>query len=425
MSRRRVVITGMDLVTPIGIGLDAYWEAVLAGVSGVRRITHFDPTGLPTRIAACVSEPLQALQESIGLKSEELRSAVFALLAARAAVERAGGADLLRAGRTGVYVGTSGDRIDLRQFGAIGYNGREFNAAIRPEQFAREYVRVFTAKRLFRTLPQYLASRVAEEFGIVGPGATIQTACTSSAQAIGAALRAIRRGDLDMALAIGAECIVSPIEVQLFCLLGALSKRNDPPETASRPFDALRDGFVLGEGAGVLVLEDLERARRRSAPILAELGGYGTSCDAYRITDEAPDGRGAILAMRRALADAGLDATETDYVNAHGTSTLMNDRVETAAIKTVFGRHARAMAVSSTKSMIGHTISAAGAIELITTVLALRDQVVPPTLNYEVPDPDCDLDYVPNHPRSTRLQAAISNSFGFGGHNDCLLVRKL
>ena len=415
----------MDVVTPIGIGLESYWRAVLAGTSGVRRISDFDPSGLPTQIAACVPEPLQTLRQSMGLKDEEPRSVVFALLAASGAVRHAGGVEFLRTGRAGVYVGTSGERIDLRQFGKIGYTVRESGKGICRDRFSREYVRVFAAKRLYRTFPQFLASRVAEEFGIVGPGATIQTACTSSAQAIGAALRAIRRGDLEIALAIGAECIVSPIEVQLFCLLGVLSKKNDAPEISSRPFDALRDGFVLGEGAGVLVLEELEQALRRGAPILAELAGYGTSCDAYRITDEAPDGRGAILAISRALADGQMEASDIEYVNAHGTSTLMNDRVETAAIKAVFRSHARALAVSSTKSMIGHTISAAGAIELITTALALRDQVIPPTMNYEVPDPDCDLDYVPNSPRAASLRAAISNSFGFGGHNDCLLVRKL
>lgn len=424
MDRRHVVITGMDLVTPIGVGLDAYWKAVLAGVSGVRRITHFDPTGLPSQIAAYIPEPLQTLRESGGLRPEEPRSTVFGLLAARRAVEQAGCAEHLREARAGVYVGTSGERIDLRQFGAIAYAAREPGADLRRDRFAREYVRVFSTGRLFRTLPQYLASRVAEDFGIMGPGATIQTACTSSAQAVGEAFRTVRRGDIDIALAVGAECIVAPIEVQLFCLLGVLSKKNDVPEQASRPFDALRDGFVIGEGAGVLVLEDAERARRRGAPILAELAGYGTSCDAYRITDEEPDGLGATLAMRRALADAELRATDVDYINAHGTSTPMNDRVETMAITAVFGAHARTIAISSTKSMIGHTISAAGAVELITTVLALRDQVVPPTINYEVPDPDCDLDYVPNRARPARLRAAISNSFGFGGHNDCLLVRQ-
>ncbi|PYO17386.1 MAG: hypothetical protein DMD88_20695 [Candidatus Rokuibacteriota bacterium] len=215
------------------------------------------------------------------------------------------------------------------------------------------------------------------------------------------------------------------MEVQLFCLLGVMSRQNASPETASRPFDARRDGFVMGEGAGFLVLEEAEHARQRGVQLLAEVAGYGTTCDAYRITDEAPDGRGAIRAIRAALGDASLGPEDLDYVNAHGTSTPMNDRVETAAIKAVFGPHAARLLVSSTKSMIGHTISAAGAIELATTVLAVRDQIAPPTINYRVADPECDLNYVPNAPLTTRIRAAISNSFGFGGHNDCLLVREV
>jgi 3-oxoacyl-[acyl-carrier-protein] synthase II len=305
----------------------------------------------------------------------------------------------------------------------MAYAGRALGEPVTPRGFARELARRAGADRSYRTLPQYLAARLAGRFGIEGPAATLQTACTSSAQAIGEAVRAIRRGTIDVALAGGAECIVSPIEVQIFCLLGVMSRRNEAPETASRPFDARRDGFVMGEGAGFLVLEEAEHARGRGAQPLAELAGYGSTCDAYRITDEAPDGQGAVRAMRAAIADAGLEPAQVDYVNAHGTSTPMNDRVETAAIRQVFGPHADRLLVSSTKSMIGHTISAAGAIELITTVLALRDQVAPPTINYQVPDPDCDLSYVPNRPVAVPIRAAISNSFGFGGHNDCLLVR--
>src|SRR5207247_3918109 len=284
---------------------------------------------------------------------------------------------------------------DLRQMGVMAYASRAETGTITPGSFAREFARRVGSDRLERTLPQYLTARLAGLFGAEGPSGTIQTACTSSAQAIGEAYRAIRRGTVDVALAGGAECIVSPIEVQLFCLLGVMSRQNASPETASRPFDARRDGFVMGEGAGFLVLEEREHALARGAHVLAELAGYGTACDAYRITDEAPDGRGAIRAMRVAIADAGLDVADVDYVNAHGTSTPMNDRVESAAIKGVFGAHARHLLVSSTKSMIGHTISAAGAIELATTVLALRDQIAPPTINYQVPDPDCDPNYVP------------------------------
>ena len=423
---RRVVVTGMDVVTPIGVGLEAFWKAALAGMSGVRRIAHFDPQGLPTQIAAALTDVamVRELRAESGLDELEPRGVVIGVRAARGAVADAGVAAALKGRRAGVFVGTSGERIDLRQMGAMAYASRGEDGTITPGSFAREFARRAGTGRFERTLPQYLTARLAGMVGAEGPSGTVQTACTSSAQAIGEALRTIQRGALDVALAGGAECIVSPVEVQLFCLLGVMSKQNDAPESASRPFDARRDGFVMGEGAGFLVLEEREHALARGARIIAELAGYGTACDAYRITDEAPDGRGAVRAMRAAIADAGLDVTDVDYVNAHGTSTPMNDRVESAAIKGVFGEHAGRLLVSSTKSMIGHTISAAGAIELATTVLALRDQIAPPTINYQVPDPDCDLNYVPNAPVALRVRAAISNSFGFGGHNDCLLVRQ-
>jgi 3-oxoacyl-[acyl-carrier-protein] synthase II len=425
-ARRRVVVTGLDVVTPIGVGRDAFWKAALAGASGVRRITHFDPDGLPTQMAATLAEPaaLEDLRADAGLDALEPRGVVVGVRAAGGAVAAARAREALRSPRAGVFVGTSGERHDLRAMGAIAYASRAEDGTVTPASFARELARRALSDRLDRMCPQYLASRLAGLFGIEGPTATIQTACTSSAQALGEACRAIRRGTIDLALAGGAECIVAPIEIQLFCLLGVMSRQNASPETASRPFDAKRDGFVMGEGAGFLVLEEAGHARARGAEILAELAGYGTACDAYRITDEAPDGRGAIRAMQRALADAGLGPEGVDYVNAHGTSTPMNDRVETAAIKAVFGARAARLLVSSTKSMIGHTISAAGAIELATTVLAIRDRIAPPTINYRVPDPDCDLNYVPNTPVAARIRAAISNSFGFGGHNDCLLVRE-
>jgi 3-oxoacyl-[acyl-carrier-protein] synthase II len=423
---RRVVVTGLDVVTPIGVGRDAFWKAALAGASGVRRIAHFDPDGLPTQMAATLAEPaaIEELGAEAGLDALEPRGVVVGVRAASGAVADAGAREVLRSPRAGVFVGTSGERHDLRALGALAYASRAEGGAVTPASFAREFAGRVAKARLERLVPQYLASRLAARFGIAGPTATIQTACTSSAQAIGEACRAIRRGTIDLALAGGAECIVSPIEIQLFCLLGVMSRQNAAPETASRPFDARRDGFVMGEGAGFLVLEEASHARARGAEVLAEVAGYGTTCDAYRITDEAPDGRGAIRAMERALADAGLGPGDVDYVNAHGTSTPMNDRVETAAIKAVFGAHAARLLVSSTKSMIGHTISAAGAIELATTVLALRDQVAPPTINYRAPDPECDLHCVPNAPLSARIRAAISNSFGFGGHNDCLLVQE-
>ena len=427
MDKPRVVVTGVGVITPIGIGVENYWKAALAGASGSRLITHFDPAGLPSRMAAVVSEEeeLQRVRSRLGVDAEESRVAFFALAAASMAAEGCAWGSYYRSDRLGIFVGTSGGRVDLRRMAEIAYRSRAENGReISVPAYIKEYCKNLNGNFVLRLFPQYVTALVAGRFGITGSSSTIQTACTSSAQAVGEALRAIQRGSVDAALSGGSECIVSPIELQLFCLLGALSRRNGEPERASRPFDAERDGFVLGEGAGVLVLERLDHALERKAPILAELAGYGTSCDAYRVTDEAPDGRGAILAMRRALEDACLPPEEIDYVNAHGTSTPMNDRVETLAIKAVFGTHAHKLAVSSTKSMIGHTISAAGAIELTTCVLALRDQMIPPTINYEYPDPECDLDYVPNHARTGKLEAVLSNSFGFGGHNDCLVVKR-
>ncbi|MBI2989151.1 MAG: beta-ketoacyl-[acyl-carrier-protein] synthase family protein [Deltaproteobacteria bacterium] len=427
MEKPRAAITGIGVIAPIGIGVEDYWKAALGGVSGSRLITHFDPGGLPSQMAAVVREEqqIERLYSWVGADLEESRVALFALAAARMATEASRWDSYYRRDRQGIFLGTSGGRVDLRRIAEIAYRSRAGNGReISPAAYVKEYCKSLEESFVLRLLPQYVTALVAGSFGITGASSTMQTACTSSAQAVGEALRAIQRGSVDAAIAGGAECIVSPIEMQLFCLLGALSRRNGDPERASRPFDAERDGFVLGEGAGFLVLERLDRAVERSAPILAELAGYGTSCDAYRVTDEAPDGRGAILAMTRALEDSALSPHQIDYVNAHGTSTLMNDRVETLAIKGVFGKHAYQMPVSSTKSMIGHTISAAGAIELITCVLALRDQMIPPTINYEYPDPECDLDYVPNRARRAKLGAALSNSFGFGGHNDCLVVRR-
>lgn len=427
MEKPRVVITGVGVVTPIGIGVENYWKAVLEGTSGSKLITHFDPEGLPSRMAAVVrgDEEIERLRSWLGADPEESRVALFALAAARAASEASCWDSHYKGDRLGIFLGTSGSRVDLRRLAEIAYRARAENGReITPAAYIKEYGRSLNANFVLRLFPQYVTALVAGSLGITGSSSTIQTACTSSAQAVGEALRTIQRGAVDAAIAGGSECIVSPIEMQLFCLLGALSRGNGAPERASRPFDAQRDGFVLGEGAGFLVLERLDRAVERNAPILAELAGYGTSCDAYRVTDEAPDGRGAILAMSRALEDSRLSPEQIDYVNAHGTSTPMNDRVETLAIKKVFAKRAYEVPVSSTKSMIGHTISAAGAIELITCVLALRDQVIPPTINYEFPDPECDLDYVPNRARRSKLETALSNSFGFGGHNDCLVVRR-
>lgn len=426
MEKPKVVVTGIGLIAPIGVGVESYWKAALAGVSGSRRITHFDPTALPSQMAATLDDngAMESVRLEMGMNTEESRVALFGLGAAREACEASGWPPHYDPSRVGIFLGTSGERIDLRVMAEVAYQARGSNGDIDRARYVEEYCRRLGNGYVLRMLPQQLTARIAELYGISGVGCTFQTACTSSAQAIGEGLKAIQRGSADLVIAGGSECIVSPLEILIFCHLGALSKRNGEPEKASRPFDAQRDGFILGEGAGILVLERADLAVKRNAPILAELAGYGTSCDAYRVTDEAPDGRGAILAMGRALKEAGLSPAEIDYINAHGTSTPMNDRVETLAIKTLFGGQAYKVPVSSTKSMIGHTISAAGAIELITCVLALRDQIMPPTINYEFPDPDCDLDYVPNQARQARLKAVLSNSFGFGGHNDCLVVRQ-
>ncbi|MFB3819524.1 MAG: beta-ketoacyl synthase [Candidatus Methylomirabilales bacterium] len=423
---RRVAVTGMGVLTPIGIGVDAYWKAALAGTSGGTAVRHFDASGLPARVCTYVQdqEALEAWRGALALPDDAPRSLLFALAAGRMAREAAGWAAGLGGDRTGVVFGTYGDKVDMGRIARIGYAARTNGGGVAAEDFFAAYCRTVRGQPLSRLLAHAATAALARMFEATGPTCTVQTACTSSAQAVGEAFRGIRRGQMDRAICGGAECIVSPNQMLMFSLLGVLSTRNDDPERASRPFDAQRDGFVLGEGSAVLVLERMDLARRRGVPILAELAGYGSSCDAYRLTDEDPEGRGAVLAMRRALDSARLSTEDVHYINAHGTSTAMNDRVETTAIKTLFGPRAYRIPVSSTKSMVGHTVSAAGAIELVTTILALRDQVFPPTINYEYPDPQCDLDYVPNQARPGRLTVALSNSFGFGGHNDSLVVRR-
>ncbi len=424
----RVAVTGMGVLTPIGIGVERFWRSLSSGVSGVGPIEHFDASGLPSRIAAYLRDDgmVEALGQRLALDRSEPRSLLFALAAGQEAHDAAGWEIGLGGPRVGVFFGSYGDKLDVSRMAGVAYRSRRdgTRAIVLADAFAR-YCREFRGQQIHRLLPQYATVRLARMFQATGPVATIQTACTSSAQAIGEAFLAIRRGTLDRAVCGGAECIVSPSQMLMFGLLGALSTSNDTPARASRPFDAKRDGFVLGEGGAVLTLERMDRAAERGAPILAELAGYGTSCDAYRPTDEDPEGRGAILAMERALTSAGITPAEVDYISAHGTSTPMNDRVETAAIKALFGRRAREVPVSSIKSMIGHAVSAAGAIEAVACVLTLRDQTLPPTINQECPDPLCDLDYVPNVSRPARVNAILSNSFGFGGQNDCLVFRRM
>ncbi len=427
MIERRVAVTGMGIVTPIGIGVDAFWTSLLAGRSGVGPVEHFDATGLPARIAAYISDgaALAAWRRRLELEPTDSRSLLFALAAGRQAYEAAGWRDDLGGARVGAVLGSYGDKLDMGRMAEVAYRSRNDGMAeILPSAFFERYCREFRGHQLPRLLPHYATVRLARMYRALGPTCTIQTACTSSAQAIGEAFQMIRRGTVDRAICGGAECIVSPNHMLMFALLGVLSTRNDAPARASRPFDSGRDGFVLGEGSAILTLERLDLAQERAAPILCELVGYGTSCDAYRLTDEDPEGRGAVAAMERALEAAHLTAGDVDYINAHGTSTQMNDRVETLAIKTLLGPRAYQVPVSSIKSMLGHTVSAAGAIEAVACALTLKDQVLPPTINLERPDPQCDLDYVPNAARRARVDVVLSNSFGFGGHNDCLVFRR-
>jgi 3-oxoacyl-[acyl-carrier-protein] synthase II len=408
--RRRVVVTGLGVVSPIGIGLEAFWQGLAAGRSGVGRITRFDAAAFPTQIAAEVRD----FDPSSYMDRKEVRRndrfVHFAYAATRMAMEHARFAITpANAGRTGVLIGS-------------GIGG----AATWEEQH-----RILLERGPDRVSPFFvpmmivnMASGVTAILtGAKGPSSCVVTACATGGNAIGDAFRIIQRGDADVMLAGGTEAAITPLSIAGFCSMKAMSTRNDEPDRACRPFDATRDGFVMGEGAGVAVLEALEHAEARSAPILAEVIGYGASTDAYHITQPDPEGEGALRSMAAALTDAGIAAEEIDYINAHGTSTPYNDRLETLAIKRLFGDHARRLAVSSTKSMTGHLLGAAGGVEFVACILALQRQVLPPTINYRVPDPDCDLDYVPNAARPARLRTVMSNAFGFGGHNAILIAR--
>jgi 3-oxoacyl-[acyl-carrier-protein] synthase II len=410
-SARRVVITGIGVLSPLGIGVRKNWEAVLRGESGIGSITRFDASRYSTRIAGEVRnfDPLAFIDRKEARKMDLFIQ--LALAAAALAVEDAGiDAALLEGDRTGVYVGS-------------GIGGL---ATI------EECHKTLLEKGPDRVSPFFLPSIIINEaaghvsikFRSRGPNSATATACATSTHSIGDSFRMIVHGDADRMLAGGAEAPVTPLGVAGFCALRALSTRNEEPTKASRPFDARRDGFVMSEGAGILLLEELGAARRRGARIYAEIVGYGMNGDAYHITAPSEDGAGARDVMRRALADAGIDPAEIGYINAHGTSTPHNDRIESLAIKQVFGRHARRIGVSSTKSMTGHLLGAAGALETGLTALCLDNQIMTPTINYEHPDPDCDLDYVANAARPAEIRYAMSNSFGFGGTNGCLILKR-
>lgn len=405
---RRVVITGMGAVTPVGTGRDAFWEGLLAAESGVRPIEQFDASAFPTRFAASIPDfdPLQYVDRKDMRHMD--RFTQLGMGAATLAWSDAG-LPSMDPERAGVMVGTGigGLGTLVNQVGVLNERG--------PSRVSPYFIPMM--------IGNILGGHLAIRFNLTGPNITTTTACASSGHALGEALRAIQLGEADVMLAGGTESVLIPIAFAGFCSMRALSTRNEDYLHASRPFDRDRDGFVMGEGAGFLVLEEHEHARRRKAPIYAELVGFGRSADAYHIVEPHPEGTGAVLAMERALGDAGLQPTDIDYINAHGTSTPLGDLSETEAIRRVFGAHAYRLAISSTKSVTGHLLGAAGAVEAIATTLAIRHQTVPPTANWENPDPELDLDYTPNQPRARKIRAALSNAFGFGGHNATLAFR--
>lgn len=414
-GERRVVITGMGAVTPIGNDVPSYWDSLVAGRSGIDRITVFDPSRLDAKIAGEV----KGFEPELVMPKKEVRRhdryVHFAWAASHEAMRDAGlpnpVEDEFLAERTGVIIGSG-----------IGGINTMIRDIIESHELGVERIGPFLVTSL---IPDMAAGYVAIYANARGPNYATVSACSSANHAIGDAANIIRRGDADVMIAGGAEAGIGEIPIAAFAAMRALStKRNDEPEKACRPFDAGRDGFVMSEGAGVVVLEALEHAVARGARIHAELAGYAATDDASHITLPAPGGRGAVGSMSLAMADAGMAPAEIGYINAHGTSTLPNDKAETAAIKTVFGELAYRTPVSSTKSMTGHLLGAGGGIEAIACVLAIEKGMLPPTINYEVPDPDCDLDYVPNVARACAITAAMSNSFGFGGHNATLIVKR-
>lgn len=421
--RRRVVVTGIGMINPMGHDVATVWGGLLESQSGVGLTTLFDASGFPTRISAEVKNwDITDTGESAEVWQHRGRHTKFAAGAAKQAVADSGIADLgLDPVRFGVYLGSGEGNQDFLTFTKMmtaALAGGQYDAS---EFIARGLATLNPAIELEQE-PSMPAAHLAAMFNAQGPNFNCLTACAASSQAVGEAVEIIRRGDADVMLAGGTHSMIHPFGVTGFNLLTALSTSNDEPTKASRPFDAKRDGFVLGEGAAMVILEEHEQAQRRGATIYGEVLGYGTTADAYRITDIPPDGHGGIAAMRMAIQDAQLNPTDIGYVNAHGTSTQVNDKVETLACKQVFGDHAPQVPVSSTKSMMGHLVAAAGVTEMIICLLAIRDSVLPPTINYENPDPNCDLDYVPNFARQAKLDYALNNSLGFGGQNVCLCV---
>ncbi len=412
-DRPRVVVTGLGLLSPVGLSVEESWSALLAGKSGAAPISQFDASDFSVRFACEVKgfDPEQFMDRKEVRRTD--RFLQFALATAAQAAEQADVEGIMRstpAERVGVIIGSG--------IGGLATLEEQHSKLIErgPARISPFFVPMF--------IVDMAAGLVSMRYGAKGPNYATVSACASSAHAIGAALRAIRCGEADVVITGGTEASITPLALAGFGSMKALSERNDTPETASRPFDATRDGFVMGEGAAMMVVESLEHARARGARIIAELAGFGQSADAHHMTAPAPGGEGAQIAMRAALEDAGLALQDVDYVNAHGTSTPANDATESAAIRAVFGERADGLHVSSTKSMTGHTLGAAGALEAAFCALACERGQVPPTINYETPDPECDLDYTTGGAIEGEIRSAISNSFGFGGHNVCLAIRR-
>ncbi len=410
MEKRRVVVTGLGLISPLGVGVELSWAGLLAGRPGIRRITHFDASLLPTQIAGEVPDfnPEEYVEPKEVKKMD--RFIQFGIAAATMAMEDAKlTIDEANAPRVGVIVGA----------GMGGLPAIEHYHRVMLEKGPRRITPFFIPMLIINLA----AGQISIRFGAKGPNVAPATACATGSHAIGDAFKVIQRGDADSMIAGGTESVITALGVGGFNAMKALSTRNDEPEKASRPFDRDRDGFVMGEGAGILILEELSHARGRNAKIYAEVVGYGLTGDAYHITSPAPGGEGAARCMAMALADGSVAPESVDYINAHGTSTKYGDELETQAIKTVFGPHARKLAVSSTKSMTGHLLGAAGGVEAVISILAMRDGRIPPTINLDNPDPECDLDYVPHQSREAAVTCVLSNSFGFGGTNACLLFK--
>lgn len=427
MKKRRVVITGLGTVNPLGLSVQETWTNLIAGKSGIGPITHFDASEFSSRIAGEVRNfNFERWQHKDPALDYAGRGTYFALKAAEEAFKDS----RLRVfninpERFGIYFGAGdhGDNFPLfseTMVSSLGSNGQ----VIDKEKYLHESFHKLNALQELECQPFMTVTHLARYFDIRGPVSNCLTACAASSQAIGEAAEWIREGTADLMMTGGAHSMIYPLSIAGFSLLTALSTNNADPQTASRPFDKKRDGFVIAEGAGVIILEELEHALKRRANIYGEIVGYGSTADAYRLTDMDPEGRSAVYAVETALKKGGLKPSDVDYVNAHGTSTEVNDAAETQVLKKVFGEEAKKVPVSSIKSMLGHMIAAAGVVEVIACVLAMRDSVIPPTINYKNPDPVCDLDYVPNQARDRRVDCAISNSFGFGGQNICLALKK-